>query len=202
MSQDESKVLEKALGNDFDPKDEDLLDLLSNFNCYKSPAKTNIFNIVHELAHQELVPKPRYIVDCLAPIINRMRVYTPFQTMEDLQKLYNEKKPTAKRVINLLSANPTPGAEQNSLEHFKRFVKSLNGNDLGGLLQFLTGSNIILCETVPVTFTTLEGKSRRPIVHTCGPSLELPSTYQCYNELAEEFTAILNAKDSWSFNII
>ena len=202
MSQDESKVLEKALGNDFDPKDEDLLDLLSNFNCYKSPAKTNIFNIVHELAHQELVQKPRYIVDCLAPIINRMRVYTPFQTMEDLQKLYNEKKPTAKRVINLLSANPTPWAEQNSLEHFKRFVKSLNGNDLGGLLQFLTGSNIILCETVPVTFTTLEGKSRQPIVHTCGPSLELPSTYQCYNELAEEFTAILNAKDSWSFNII
>ena len=202
VSQDESKVLEKALGNDFDPKDEDLLDLLSNFNCYKSPAKTNIFNIVHELAHQELVQKPRYIVDCLAPIINRMRVYTPFQTMEDLQKLYNEKKPTAKRVINLLSANPTPGAEQNSLEHFKRFVKSLNGNDLGGLLQFLTGSNIILCETVTVTFTTLEGKSRRPIVHTCGPSLELPSTYQCYNELAEEFTAILNAKDSWSFNII
>ena len=119
MSQDESKVLEKALGNDFDPKDEDLLDLLSNFNCYKSPAKTNIFNIVHELAHQELVQKPRYMVDCLAPIMNRMRVYTPFQTMEHLQKLYNKKNPTAKRVINLLSANPTPGAEQDSLERLK-----------------------------------------------------------------------------------
>ena len=202
VSLDESKVLDKALGNDFDPKDEDLLDLLSYFKCYKSPAKTNIFNIVHELAHQELVQKPRYMVDCLVPIMNRMGIYTPFQTMEDLQKLYNEKKPAAKRLISLLSANPTPGAEQNSLEHFKRFVKSLNGSDLGGLLQFLTGSNIILCETIAVTFTTLEGKSRRPIVHTCGPSLELPSTYQCYNELAEEFTALLNAKDSWSFNIV
>lgn len=123
MSQDESKVLEKALGNDFDPKDEDLLDLLSYFKCYK-----------------------------------------------------NEKKPTAKSVINLLSTNPTSEAEQNSLEDFKRFVQSLNGSDLGGLLQFLTGSNIILCKTITVTFTTLEGKSRRPIVHTCGPSLELPST--------------------------
>ena len=99
-------------------KDEDLLDLLRNFNCYKSPAKPNIFNIVHELAHQELVEKPRYIVDCLAPIINRIRVYTPCQTMEDLQKFYNEKKPTAKRIINLLSANPKTGAEQKSLEHF------------------------------------------------------------------------------------
>ena len=202
VSQDESNVLEKALGNDFDPKDEDLLDLLSYFKCYKSPTKTNIFNIVHELAHQELVQKPLYIVDCLAPILNRMRVYTPFQTIGELQKLYNEKKPTAKSVINLLSTNPTPEAEQNSLEDFKRFVQSLNGSDLGDFLQFLTGSNIILCKTITVTFTTLEGKSRWPIVHTCGPSLELPSTYQCYNELAEEFTALLNAKDSCSFNII
>ena len=61
VSQDESNVLEKALGNDFDPKDEDLLDLLSYFKCYKSPTKTNIFNIVHERAHQELVQKPLYI---------------------------------------------------------------------------------------------------------------------------------------------
>ena len=81
-------------------------------------------------------------------------------------------------------------------------MQSLNGSDLGDLLQFLTGSNIILCKTITITFTTLEGKSRRAIVHTCGPSLELPSTYQCYNELAEGFTALLNAKDSWSFNII
>ena len=51
VSQDESKVLEKALGNDFDPKHEDLLDLLSYFKCYKSHAKTNISNIVHKLAH-------------------------------------------------------------------------------------------------------------------------------------------------------
>ena len=107
--------------------------------------------------------------------MNRKRVYTPLQTMEDLQKLYNEKKPTAKRVISLLSANPTPEAEQKGL-------CSLNGSDFGGLIQFLTGSNIILCETITVTFTTLEGKSRWPIVHTCGPSLELPSTYQCYSQ--------------------
>ena len=72
-------------------------------------------------------------MDCLAPIMNRMRLYTPFQTMGDLHKLYNEKKPTAKSVINLLSTNPTPEAEQNRLEHFKRFVQSLNGSDLGDL---------------------------------------------------------------------
>ena len=202
LSVHERGVLDRALGNDFDPSDEDLLELLSTFKCYKSPTKTNILTIVHELAHQELVQKPRYIVDCLAPILNGMRFYTPFQTLHDLQQFYLAKKPTVKKVINLLSSNPAPGAEQNSLEHFKRFVKNLSDNDLVGLLQFLTGSNIIVCETISVTFTTLDGNTRRPIVHTCGPTLELPSTYQCYNELAEEFMALLNAKDSWSFNIV
>ena len=131
-----------------------------------------------------------------------MRFYTPFQTLHYLQQFYLVKKQTVKKVINLLSSNPAPGAEQNSLGHFKRFVKNLSDNDLVGLLQFLTGSNIIVCETISVTFTTLDGNTRRPIVHTCEPTLELPSAYQCYNELAEEFMALLNAKDFWSFNIV
>lgn len=202
VSLDEREVLENSLKVDFNLSDGDLLDLLSSFKCYKIPTKDNIFTILHELAHQEIVQKPRYIADCLSPIVNALRVYTPFQTLEDLKSFYSAKKPSSKKIINLLSANPEPGAEQNSFEHFKRFVKSLNANDLGGLLQFLTGSNIIVCETITVTFTTLDGTARRPVVHTCGPSLELPSTYQCYNELAEEFTALLNDKESWSFNIV
>ena len=68
--------------------------------------------------------------------MNRMRVYTPFQSMGDVQKLYNEKKPTAKRVINLLSANPTPEAEQNSLEHFKRLCRALMAVTLGAFYSF------------------------------------------------------------------
>ena len=62
--------------------------------------------------------------------------------------------------------------------------------------SLLRGSNVIVCETISVTFTTLDGSTRPPIVHTCGPTLELPSTYQCYNELAEVFMALRNAKDS------
>ena len=178
LSVHERRVLDKALGNDFDPRDENLLELLSTFKWYKSPNKTNVFTIVHELANQELAQKPQYIVDCLAPILNGMRVYTPFQTLHDLQQFYLVKKQTVKKVINLLS-NPAPGAEQNGLGHFKGFVKNLSDNDFVSLLQFLTGSNVIVCETISVTFTTLDGNTRRPIVHTCGPTLELPSTYQC-----------------------
>ena len=45
--------------------------------------------------------------------------------------------------------------ELSSFENFKRFVKSLNGNDLGSLLQFLTEGNII-CDTIAATFTKVE----------------------------------------------
>ena len=59
LSVHERGVLHKALGTDFDPSDGDLLELLSTFKCYKSPTKSNIFTVVHELAHQEFVQKPR-----------------------------------------------------------------------------------------------------------------------------------------------
>ena len=101
VSQDEKEVIEKSLEGDLEFSDGDLLDLLGSFKCYKSPTNDNIFALLHELAHQEIVQKPRYIVDCLAPILNSMRVYTPFQTMpEDLKSFYNAKEPSSKKIIS------------------------------------------------------------------------------------------------------
>ena len=71
--------------------------------------------------------------------------------------------------------------------------------------HFLTGSNVIPCESflVTCTFIMLEGGAgRRPIIKTCGPILELPSTYQSYSELAEEFSSFINEKGAWSFIIV
>ena len=44
--------------------------------------------------------------------------------------------------------------------------------------SFLTGSNVMTCELISVTFSMLEGTGRRPIIRTCGPIIELSSTYQ------------------------
>ena len=68
--------------------------------------------------------------------------------------------------------------------------------------SFLTGSNAITCESILVTFSILEGAGHRPIIRTCGPIIELPSTYQSYSELAEEFSSVINEKGAWSFNIV
>ena len=56
---------------------------------------------------------------------------------------------------------------------------------------FLTGAEILVVEAIKVTFRTNESKfTRRPIAHTCGPCLELPSTYSNFCELREEFSSI------------
>ena len=44
------------------------------------------------------------------------------------------------------------------------------------------------CSTIKVRFSKLD------VPHICGPVLELPSTYQLYNELVEEFSCILSGK--------
>ena len=57
-------------------------------------------------------------------------------------------------------------------------------------------------DSLEVTFVNVDGLSRRPIAHTCTPSLVLPSTYQSFNELSEEFSSLLREKGFWEFDIV
>lgn len=118
-----------------------------------------------------------------------------------MKKIYEEKRPTGRKVVKLLKCEPAKDSEQQCLDHLKRYIKSLQGQSLTQFLQFTTGSDIIVTEQIKVVFTS-ESFARRPIAHTCAPMLELPNTYQCYNDLAEEFSNILSDKLSWSFSIV
>ena len=69
ISEEDRQVVDKSLGKDFDPNDDDLLEFLSSFKCYKSPTLDNIKTLMNELAIQEIVQKPRYILVCLSPVL-------------------------------------------------------------------------------------------------------------------------------------
>lgn len=202
VSAEERETIQTALGDNFDPNDEDLLDFLSNFKCYTKVTEENISRVIHELAHQELLQKPRYIIDCFIPILSVLRAYPGFQNLEGLKETYLEKKPTPKKIIKLLDANPQNEPERMALDHLKRYIRSLDGQAVSQFFSFLTGGNVITCESILVTFSLLDGAGRRPVIRTCGPILELPSTYQSYSELAEEFSSLINEKGAWSFNIV
>ena len=87
---------------------------------------------------------------------------------------------------------------QSSLQNFGSPVFSVK---LSQFLRFTTTSDVLLSSKIEISFTKLEGASSRPIAHTCGPLLELPSTYSNFVELWKEFHNILS-KDSWEMDIM
>lgn len=81
-------------------------------------------------------------------------------------------EPTPKKVLKMIEALPKGNSEATSLRYLQQYIRGQNSVSLKKLLRFLTGSEAITVEKIEVTFTQLEGLSRRPIAHTCGPLLE------------------------------
>ena len=201
VAAEDKQVLDNCLMDSFEA-DDDFIDFLSSFKCFKVATVDNIHSIITELAQQELVQKPRYVVDCWAPTLHLLRSDPGFQTLDGLQQLYESKQPTAKKIIKLFRADPVNDAQRQSFDHLKRFVKSLEGNSLSTFMRFLTGSDVLTENFIQISSTNLDGFERRPVARTCGPLLELPCTYESYPALAEEFTSIMTEEMAWSFNIV
>ena len=70
----------------------------------------------------------------------------------------------------------------------------MNLEDLQRFLRFVTGSSCISSK-IEVVFNTTTGVARRPITHTCQPSIELSSTYSTYVEFAREVRSVVGASD-------
>ena len=116
-----------------------------------------------------------------------------------MTEMYETKKPTGKKVIKLLTANPENESEWNSFDHLKRYIKSLGEVALKAFLQFTTGSDVIAVTELTVPFNSLDRAHRSSVARICGPVLEVPTTYQSYNELAEEFANLISNKEAWGF---
>jgi hypothetical protein len=202
IASEDKEILDSCMSDAFDPNDDDTMEFLSSFKCFKVHTKENIKAIITELAHQELLQKPRYVLKCWAPIVYLLRTDDCFQTLEGLKHLYQAKQPTAKKIVKLFKAFPCNDGERQSLDFLKRFVKSLEGAALAVFLHFCTGSDVITCDDIEISFTLLDGMQRRPIARTCIPLIEIPAAYESYPALAEEFTNILKDEQAWSFDIV
>ena len=202
ISKDEQDTIKMCLKDEITPDDKDVLEILSSYKCYRNPSKENFSIILQELAHQELVQKPRYIANAWSEELQSLKGHPEFNNFKSLSIMYAEKKPSAKRLINLLDAKPKSDADRACLDHLKRYIKSLDESMMGGFLQFITGSNIITVANIASSFNSNEGHSRGIVAHTCGPLLEVSSTYQSYNELPEDFSNILRNSFAGSFIIV
>jgi hypothetical protein len=82
-----------------------------------------------------------------------------------------------KRVLNLIRAEPTSNSQRAVLSFLKRYIRGLDDEKLTKFLRYCTASTMICVESIKVVFiiTDLDGAARRPVAHTCGSVLELPT---------------------------
>lgn len=203
LSKDEEEVVSNAMEKkSLDlSEDEELMELLNRFDCRKLPSEDNILRLIEEVAHKELLQKPRYISDSWVSTIQGGLRGTKLGTREGLDLVLKEKEPTTRKVIALLRCKTSSPAEQAILHYLKQFIRGLDSPQLATFLNFVTGADVMCIDSIHVEFTKLDGYARRPIAHICGCILELPSTYDTYAEFRTEFSNIL-AAGRWQNDII
>ena len=175
--------------------EEDFLDVLDRFNCRTRITPLNVYGIILELAQQELIQKPYIMVCSWKKTISILRNHQDFQTIANVKMFYNKVKPTNKKIIKLLQADPQNDGERNAFKYLQQYIRGLDSSNVVKLLHFLTGADIILCKQIEVSFISMEANAaRRPIAHTCAPLLEVPNSYRNFCELREEFQGILKSR--------
>lgn len=193
VSNSEADVIQKAFSKSIGVDDEDLLDFLSAFDCKRQVTEENLKEVVVEIAHKELIQKPKYVSDCWLDILSPIKSF--ISSKESLCQIYESLYPTPSKICRLLHANPINPAESEAVSYLKRWIKGLDENSLTKFLRICTGSDVILCEEIGITFTLLTGVTRRPIFHTCGCVIELPSTYEGFCDFREEWCNIMSQGD-------
>lgn len=193
VSNSEADVIQKVFSKSIGIDDDDLLDFLSAFDCKRQVTEENIKEIVVEIAHKELIQKPKYVSDCWVEILSPIKYFIP--SNDALCQIYKSLYPTSSKICRLIRANPTNPAESEAVSYLKRWIKGLDENNLTKFLRLCTGSDVVLCDAIGITFTTLVGLTRRPIFHTCGCVIELPSTYEGFCDFREEWFSIISQGD-------
>ena len=201
LSSEERQCSEKILKEYKEENKEDLLEVLSAYNCFKKPSKDSLFSILQELGHQELLQKPKYIANAFAEVFRYCpQLQNLFPRPKELSEFYKERAPTSLTVVKALKVNDLTDIQRSVLHFLHGFIKSLNQKDLCRFLKFVTGGDIL--PDHPIQVISTENIILAPRSRTCVPQLELQDTYNCYNKLAEESTNILKSSDSFLFSFI
>ena len=113
--------------------------------------------------------------------------------------MYDPRKPTVQKVLSCLISNPCSEGERDAFKVLERFVRGMDVPKLIQFLRFTTGMDIMAGKNIEVGFMKCEGAASRPIAHTCGPLLKIPSAYANYVEFREDFTKILH-QNNWEMD--
>ncbi|KAF7710168.1 hypothetical protein HF521_009040 [Silurus meridionalis] len=186
-------LITTALQQDLDSDGQDeLLDLLDRLGVKTVPSQDNLKAVLIQVAHKQIIQQPKYALDNMS-VVAAQPLMTTLTTPAKIWTMYDDKKPTPRKVLKLMEANPTTPAENQAFKFLQQYIRGLDQVGLRRMLRFVTGSDVICVTEIRVVFTTLDGLARRPVAHTCGSVLELPCTYNSYPELRVEMENVLTS---------
>ena len=172
---------------------EGFLDILDRFKGRSNVTKFKARNIIIELAKQELIQKPHLVAHSWANNFKYFKHKEDFQSVQDITKFFEKLLAAPKWIIGLIEAKPSSESEKDSLGYLKQYIRGLNQSLLKKFLKFVSGSDLVTFTKINVSFTVPANEFQiRPIVHTCGPLIEVPSAYNNFCELREDFSNILS----------
>lgn len=200
LDQDDARIVRRAL-TDFSSLSEEerdtLQDLFTRFDMGCLIQESTFREHFLKMARSELCLKPRSLCELIRegiPEIHYDRFWSQL-TIDHLQILNDRLKPTAEKIIACLRPDESELNSQTRkvYGYFVDLISNLSQNDLEMLLQFITGQTCVPRRNITVNFSNLSGIERRPIAHTCSFSIELPSTYESYEEFEAEFEMFLKS---------
>nr|XP_054594315.1 uncharacterized protein LOC129161848 [Nothobranchius furzeri] len=202
ISPEERDLVNKALLDDLlgDEHDE-LIDLLDRMGAKSIPTRENLKAELLNVAHKLIIQQPKYALDKMSQVARTTFAHA-FRSQLNIVEMYENMKPTARKVLKLFEASPATQAESQSLRYLQQYVRGLDQAGLRKFLRFTTGSDVLCIKNIEVLFTSLDGVARRPVAHTCGPVLELPWTYLSFPELRVEFDSILSSQRCFDMDIV
>ena len=202
ISSDEKDLVTEALKKEelSEEQNEEWEEFLERCGSRKIPKFEQLFDVILEISHKELIQIAQYIIDSWKTPVKNTNIFDNISTVDDLKRLYERCKPTVKRVLGLIDAKPSFGPQRDVLSYLKRYIRGLQEEKLTKFLRFCTGATIICIEKIVVDFSNLEGLERRPIAHICGATLELPTAYSSFPQFREEMNNILSS-DFWDIDI-
>ena len=203
---EDKDTLKEALKKDkldMNGDDKDVLDVLSSLSSKRVPCTVHddLKTLILEVAHKDIIQTPSYIREAWKYVFSCTKLV---ESIEQIDELYSKLKTTSKKVLNLLelSERLTSKDEMITFDFLKRFDRTLRQDDLTKFLRYSTGADVVCVENIKVMFTKSSGAGRAIIAHTCGPVLEVPTTYENYAAFQGEFlNTLIHYSGYWNMDI-
>lgn len=181
-----------------------LISTLSRFGLRKCPNPENIKSCLSQTARFEFLLKPAAVISATFSGVPRChKSFWEQLGMNGLLALYNILGVSPAKVLSMLTdVNFNNPNEERVYGYLQQYIGSMDGDELRRFVRFTTGSTVCMALKIQIIFNSMSGIARRPIAHTCTPSLELSSMYDTYLEFVHEFQAHLLEDSSWVMNAL